>query len=171
MSQIGSFPISVPPGTFVQTLTPSAGTSPVTADGTGTIFITAGAGITTIGTGPHTITISATDTVGMWNEVLVGAALMSGDQGYITNNAGLVTLLLPAVIPQGQIIRVTGKGVGGWKIAQQAGQTIFFGIISTTPGVAGYLESTQQRDSIELLCITDNTEFNVLSVQGNILFN
>lgn len=106
-----------------------------------------------------------------WIEVTLAAANMSPNTGYISNNAGQVTLMMPTTIAQGDYIRVTGKGVGGWKIGQQSGQTIYFGVVTTTTGAGGYLSSTQQRDSIELVCITANTEFNVLSIQGNVTFN
>jgi hypothetical protein len=106
-----------------------------------------------------------------WVEVTLGMAMMTANYGYITNNAGQVSLLMPATAAQGTVIRVTGKGAGGWKIAQQAGQTIYFGVVTTTTGVGGYLSSTQQRDSIEIVCITANTEWNVLSIQGNVTFN
>lgn len=105
-----------------------------------------------------------------WVEVTLGMAMMMPNYGYIANNAGQVSLLMPATMAVGDVIKITGKGVGGWKIVQQAGQTIYFGVATTTTGVGGYLSSTQQRDSLEMVCITANTEFNILNVQGNLTF-
>jgi len=66
------------------------------------------------------------------------------------------------------MVRITGKGVGGWLLAQNSGQTIYFGSSTTTTGVTGSLASTAQRDGVELVCVTANNDWNVLSVQGNI---
>ena len=105
----------------------------------------------------------------IWNEVTGTSQSMAVESGYIANNAGLVTLTLPASASVGESIAVAGKGAGGWKIAQNAGQVIRAGASSTTIGAAGYLQSTNQYDSIELLCITANTDWVVLTgPQGNI---
>jgi hypothetical protein len=93
---------------------------------------------------------------------------MSVNNGYIANNAALVTLTLPDTAAVGDVVRVTGKGAGGWRIAQNAGETIYFGTSTTTTGAGGSLDSTQQRDTVELVCITADTEWNVLSSVGNI---
>lgn len=103
-----------------------------------------------------------------WNEETGTSANMVVNNGYITNNAGLVTVTLPSTAAVGDVVRVTGKGAGGWRIAQNASQTIYFGTMATTTGVGGRLDSTQQRDSIELLCVTANNDWNVLSSIGNI---
>jgi hypothetical protein len=93
---------------------------------------------------------------------------MAVNNGYIADNAGLVTLTLPAVAALGSIIRVAGKGTGGWSIAQNAGQVIHFGAFDTTPGALGSLSSNQQYDCVELVCTTANTDFTVVSVMGNL---
>jgi hypothetical protein len=103
-----------------------------------------------------------------WTEVTGASASMAINNGYIANNAGLVTLTLPSTAALGSIIRVTGKGAGGWRIAQNSGQTIYFGTSTTTTGTGGRLDSSAQRDGIELVVVTANNDWNVLSVQGNI---
>lgn len=103
-----------------------------------------------------------------WNEVTGTAQAAAADNGYICNNAALVTVTLPSTCAVGKTIRIAGKGTGLWKIAQNAGQIIYFGDQNTTSGTAGYLAAQNQYDSIELLCITANTTFNVISVVGNI---
>jgi len=77
-------------------------------------------------------------------------------------------LTLPATAIFGAVIQVAGKGAGGWKIAQNAGQTIHFGVTDTITGVGGSLASTVRYDCLELLCITANTDFVVTSVVGNL---
>ena len=52
---------------------------------------------------------------------------MSVNNGYIANNAGLVTLTLPDTAALGDEVLVQGKGAGGWLIAQNASETIYFG--------------------------------------------
>ena len=134
---------------------------------------------TTVGTAGHVLTsngagVAPTFQAGgggssfTWSVVAGTSQAMSVDNGYITNNAGLVTCTLPAVAVVGDVVRVTGKGAGGWLIAQNAGQTIYFGDLTTTTGVTGSLASTLVRDTVELVCVTTNNDWNVLSSIGNI---
>src|ERR1700761_723533 len=68
----------------------------------------------------------------------------------------------------GDIMRIAGKGAGGWQISQNSGQTIHFGDDNTTSGVSGNIASQNSNDCLELLCTTDNTDFTVLSSIGNL---
>lgn len=130
--------------------------------------LTAGAGIS-ITNGSGSITVNATGGGYAWTEVTGTSQAMAINNGYIANNASLVTLTLPAASSVGDTVTVQGKGAGGWRIAQNAGQTIHFGASDTTTGVSGYLEFNNRYDSIELLCITANTEWAVLTgPQGTI---
>ena len=139
-----------------QVLIGSTGATPVPAT------ITGSAGIT-VTNGAGTITISGGGGGYIWTEVTGTTQSMSVNSGYISNNPAVVTLTLPATAALGTTLSIAGKGAGGWKIAQNAGQQIFFGSSSTTSGVTGYLQSTQQYDSIELLCITANTQWTVIT--------
>ena len=103
-----------------------------------------------------------------WNEITAASAGMVINQNYIANRGTLVTLTLPATSPVGVVIEVTGKGAGGWKIAQNAGNTIFFGNATSTPGAGGFIASTLVRDSVRLVCVTADSDWNVLSSVGNI---
>ena len=80
-------------------------------------------------------------------------------------------LKLPTTASVGSIIEVVGIGSGGWKIAQNSGQIIHFGIVNSTTGTAGFIASTQTYDSVRLLCTTTDTDFTVLSSVGNIDIN
>jgi hypothetical protein len=141
----------------------------IDADELGSAVITAGAGIT-ITPGANTITITNTGGGGVfaWTEITAASAGMAVNNGYIANRATLVTLTLPAVAAVGEVVRVAGKGVGLWLIAQNAGQTIHFGASNTTTGAGGSLAAILQYDCVELLCTTANTDFVVLSVLGNL---
>jgi len=135
----------------------------------GALTISGSGGITTSGAG-STVTVDGSAFQQFtWNETTVtGPTSMAVNNGYIANNAATVGFTLPATASVGDIIRVTGKGAGGWSIAQNAGQTVHFGSSDTTTGVGGSLASTDAQDTVELLCITANTDFNVLSSIGNV---
>lgn len=130
-------------------------------------LITAGTNISVAFTGGN-LQISATGLAGFgWNVVSTTSATMVADNGYISNNAGLVTLTLPSTAAVGTIIYVQGLGGGGWKVAQNVGQSIHFGSSTTTVGATGFLSSTNQYDSLTLLCVVANTVWCVLgSPQG-----
>lgn len=132
----------------------------------GTATITAGTGILVTPTA-NTITISTTNSIS-WVEVAGTTQAMAVDTGYIANNAALVTLTLPAVALVGDRVRVAGKGAGLWRIAQNALQVIHFGATDSTIGVGGSVTAILRYDCVELLCITDNTDWVVLSSVGNL---
>ena len=134
----------------------------------GTLTFTGGTGVSTSGTG-STVTIDVAGGGITWNETTVtGPTSIVAANGYIANNAATVGFTLPATASVGDYFRITGKGAGGWSLGQNAGQTIHFGSSDTTTGAGGSLASTDAQDTIELVCITANTDFNVLSSIGNI---
>jgi hypothetical protein len=90
---------------------------------------------------------------------------------YITNSSSLVVLTLPSVCPVGSEFQVVGEGTGGWKIAQNSGQQIIFGDISTTSGTGGYISNTSTNDCARIVCTIANTKFIVYNVVGNITYN
>lgn len=145
-----------------------------TPDGTtvvptvGVVNFLNGTGSNITGSG-SSVTFNVTGGGLAWSEVTETAQQMAINNGYVANNSGVVTLTLPATAAQFSIVTVLGKGSGGWSIAQNAGQTIYFGTSSSTTGIAGSLSSTHQRDEVSLICITANTEWQVLpSPQGNL---
>jgi hypothetical protein len=104
-----------------------------------------------------------------WNEVVGTTQTAVVNNGYVCNNAALVTVTLPDTAAFGSIVRICGKGAGGWKVAQNAGETIHFGIQDTTTGAGGSLASTNQYDTVELLCTVADTEWTVLTSVGNLV--
>lgn len=129
--------------------------------------LTAGAGIT-ITNGAGSITIAAPGVSVFWQVVTLDQVMVA-DNGYICNTAGLLTLTLPAVAAVGDTVTVTGKNIPvGWRVAQNAGQTIHLGAAASTTGVAGYIESTQLYDVVELVCVTANTDWIVSYSVGSI---
>lgn len=88
---------------------------------------------------------------------------------YVPDNVGLVTLTLPTTAPFGSIISVVGYGPGGWKIAQNASGQIIVSPQNTSLGFAGSISSTDQFDTLTLMCIVaDNvwTAFGAPQSQG-----
>ncbi len=148
-----------------QVIIGSTGATPTAAT------LTAGAGIS-ITNGAGSITIASSSGTASWTVVSGTSQSMAVDSGYISNNAGLVTLTLPATAAVGSTIQVQGLGAGGWQIAQNAGQLIHLGSQVTTTGATGFLASTNAFDSITLLCVVTNTTWTALGgPQGNITFN
>jgi hypothetical protein len=128
--------------------------------------LTAGSGISiTNDAGEITITSTAAQA---WVEVTGTTQAMENDTQYIANNAALVTLTLPTTAAVGERVGVTGAGEGGWRIAQNADQQIHFGNVSSTVGTSGYLEFTHRRDTVELVCVVADTEWNVIDSIGQI---
>ena len=130
--------------------------------------LTAGTGVT-ITNGAGSITINAAGSGLTWTVVTGTTQAAAVNNGYIANNAGLVTVTLPATSAVGDVVAVTGiNNATGWKVAQNAGNTIFFGNLSTTAGTGGSLASTATRDVVYLICMTANATWNVVNSIGNI---
>jgi len=103
-----------------------------------------------------------------WSDVTGTTQAATVNYGYVANNASLVTITLASTASVGDILRVVGLGNGGWRIAQNASEYIYFGNATTTTGTGGYLEFTHSKDSIELVCVVANTGWSVMSSVGNI---
>lgn len=153
----------------IETLTADAGGA-VGPDGVNNLNIVGGTGIATTGNpGTNTLTINTTASITPWTRVVGAAAAMAIDNGYIPTNAGLTTLTLPAVAIVGDYLAIAGEGAGGWLIAQNAGQSINFGNIVSTVGVGGSLASTDQWDTVRLVCRVANTGWSVLNAPIGLL--
>jgi hypothetical protein len=103
-----------------------------------------------------------------WSEVTGTSQAAVANAGYIANNAGLVTVTLPSTVAVGAIIEICGKGSGLWKLAQNASQYVYFGNLTTTVGVGGYLLATHRRDAVNVVCTVADLGFTVLSSVGNL---
>jgi hypothetical protein len=130
-----------------QILIGSTGLDPVAAT------LSAGTGIS-ISNGAGTVTINSSGAGFTWNDVTGTSATLAVNNGYVANNAGLVTLTLPATAVLGDTIKIQGKGAGGWSIAQNANQAIHVGNVVSTTGVAGSVASSNLWDAIEIVCVT-----------------
>lgn len=131
--------------------------------------LTAGSGIN-IASVTGAITITATGSGEPWTTVAGTSQALAANNGYYANNAGLVTFTLPTVAAVGDIILVGYQGAGGWKVAQNAGQSIVDGNVTTTVGVTGSLASSAAGDNVTLRCQVANTTFQVWGQQGNLTY-
>ena len=140
----------------------STGLDPVLAT------LTPGTGVS-ITNGAGSITINAAGGGLTWTVVTGTTQAAAVNSGYIANNAGLVTVTLPSTSAVGDVVAVTGiNNATGWKIAQNGGNQIFFGNLSTTAGAGGSLASTATRDVVYLVCMTANAVWQVVNSIGNI---
>lgn len=135
--------------------------------------------VSSLGTAGQVLTSAGSGALPVWNtpgwvsswvDVTTTTVNLQVQTGYTMNSASLITATLPATAAYGSIIQIVGKGVGLWKIAQNAGQTIHFGAVDTTTGTGGYLQSTLQYDCVHLLCTVADTDFTVLFSFGNITY-
>jgi hypothetical protein len=109
-----------------------------------------------------------TGTIATWSEITDTTKTIVINYGYIANNGSQVVFTLPSTAAVGSVIRIVGKGAGGWKIEQNASQYIrVAGSVSTT-GITGYVSSSAQYDCIELVCTVANVEFTTMSSMGNL---
>lgn len=169
--------------------TDTTGTLPATRGGTGQTTWVAGDVVVATGTnalgamtkgGNNTfLGVNGSGTLGFyaagggltWSVIAADPAPAVVNNGYIVNSGSLVTVTLPATAAVGSVIRITGLGAGGWKLAQPASCEIHFGSAVTTTGATGYLQSNQDHDAVEIVCAVANTTWIVVSSVGNITVN
>ena len=59
-----------------------------------------------------------------WNATNATAFQADIDHGYVLTSSQLVSVTLPTPLHVGDIVRISGAGAGGWRIAQTSGQSI-----------------------------------------------
>lgn len=105
-----------------------------------------------------------------WISLSSASALLTVNTAYITNRPSLIMLELPVNSSVGDRIKILNIGAGFWQLAQNTGQNIQLGNRVTTTGAGGYIASTAIGDSIELVCVIQNSMWFVEYVIGNISF-
>lgn len=164
MSQSGQLVASATPG-IVDFLEGNTG-GPVAPDASNIIFILGQGNLSVVGDpGTHTLTIKDTG-ITAWNKIFASQTLVVNN-GYFCNGGGSLSLALPATSAIGDTINVVLVGSTSWTITQSAGQQIFMGNSQTTAGVTGALVSSQQGDSVQLVCLTANLAWVVINSMGN----
>jgi hypothetical protein len=131
---------------------------------TGTLLNTASSYVTSVNGATGAVTVST----GLSWTAVTADQTMAVDNGYLANkSSGTLTLTLPTTSAVGKTLRVSGMQ-NTWRIAQNASQKIHFGKTTTTTGTSGYLENSNAKDAVELVCAVANLEWNVISSIGNI---
>lgn len=87
---------------------------------------------------------------------------------YFANNASLVTITLPVSAIMGDKVHIRGKGTGGWKLGQNAGQ-IIYGATNTTTGTGGSVASSAQYNTVTVECMdSSGTSWIIIASQGTL---
>jgi len=120
--------------------------------------LTAGSGIS-ITNGAGSITIASTTSGMTWTTVSGTSQSASVNNGYISNNAGAVTITLPTTFAVGDSVEVKGLGAGGWVLAAGTATTIRLG--SSVTSSAGSLTSANQYDTVKVTGLVANTTWSV----------
>lgn len=138
----------------------STGATPVAATigSSGNITLSIGAGTLSIGTSGFASFA--------YNSISGTTQAAAINNGYVISNAGQTTVTLPATAALGSVIAIQGNGAAGWILTANTGQTIKLG--SSTTSSAGTLTSTNQYDSVEVVCVVANTTWAAKSVIGNL---
>ncbi len=126
-----------------------------------------GAGGTTTSASGNTVTITSSGGSSFtWNSISASQTLVINN-GYFCAGGGALSLALPATSTLGDEIIITLDGSTSFTITQGAGQSIRLGNLATTAGVGGSVTSTQQGDTIWLVCQTANLKWNAIDSMGN----
>ncbi len=152
----------------VVTLTGNSGGA-VDPDGSGNINVVGSSGTTVTGNpATHTLTITVAGSGMTWNTIAASQTLAVDNGYFCTGGAGL-SLALPAVSNAGDTIAIVLDGSTSWTITQpNAGTQIRIANAQTTLGVGGTLASTQQGDTVWLVCETANARWVATDTTGNI---
>jgi hypothetical protein len=100
-----------------------------------------------------------------WVIVSDTSQAMAPNTGYLATNVGPTTLTLPASPSIGDIVRVAGLGAGGWKLIQNANQTI-----SGLPSVPGlvWIPRDSDKDWQAIASSSDGSKLVAAVVSGQI---
>lgn len=120
--------------------------------------LTSGTGIS-ITNGAGSITIASTGSGMSWTTVSGTTQAAAVNNGYITNNAGAVTVTLPTTFAIGDTVTIKGLGAGGWVLAAGTATTIRMG--SSVTSSAGSLTSANQYDTVKVTGLVANTTWSV----------
>ena len=165
-SGIAGFTSSNLPSNVPTSFVTNAGTAVPLAN---IIEILGSGGTTTSGVG-NIITITVSGSGMTWNRISSSQTLAVNNGYFCVAPGGALSLLLPPVSVLGDEIEITIDGAASFTVTQGAGQTIKLGNQTTTPGIGGSISSTQQGDTIRMVCKVNNLEWNILSMMGNTIF-
>lgn len=82
---------------------------------------------------------------------------------YIPTDTALTTFQLPVECVPGNRVTIAGQGSGGWILLTGTGQTIQLADVGATANTS--VASSSRYDSIEIVCVLENTTWITLSTQ------
>ncbi len=146
----------------------------LTGNSGGAVGPDVGGNVSLVGTG--TVTVTGTPGSNLLEIGVSGSSWVqiSNDDVLTTNTSyicvspgGVLLLQLPGVSSQGDIIRIVLAGATGFKLTQDAGQSITYGSITTTVGTGGSITSIGTGNTLSMVCIIANTKWQVMATIGN----
>ena len=144
----------------------------VTNSGTGSATLgylnVVGSAGTTVSASGNTITIGVSGSGMTWSRITASQTLVVNNGYFCVSPGGALALLLPATSNVGDEIEIALKGATSFTVTQGAGQSIEIANSITTVGVGGSLASTQQGDTLRLVCLVQNLTWQVMSSMGNL---
>ena len=99
-----------------------------------------------------------------WNDVSDDTNMVSNNGYIIRGNRGMS---LPPVSVVGDILRLVGQD-NVFTLKQGADQTVSFNTDVTTQGVTGTLTPVAIGETLEIVCVTANLDWRVISSVGNL---
>lgn len=117
------------------------------------------------------VLVGVSDSNDTWQYVFDTAFVIEPRGKYILSNPSIITGTLSPNFKTGESFKILNRSLGAvFKVAQLAGQVIYYGTASTTAGVSGGIQSaTASRTSIEVVCDTANMGFTVVNLTGGTL--
>ena len=93
---------------------------------------------------------------------------MVSSNGYFTRGLSQVVMTLPITASAGDTFIISNTSAAGFMIAQNSGQYINYGNLTTTTGTGGNITSTAIGDTLTIVCSVPNTGFQVVSAIGEL---
>lgn len=118
--------------------------------------------------------LGVTSVSGTTWQTVTGATNLVTQNGYFVNGSSQVVLTLPVTANVGDTFYITTipSAVGGWLIAQNAGQNMVIGqgALASTVGVTGSVSTATNFGQIMFVCNIANTQFVVYPFGSSIAF-
>lgn len=164
-------------GTGQQNAAFMAGITGVTVASSAVVGVDSFGELSSLGTGSVGQVLTSTGTTSptwqspgelLWQVNTTTPITVVANNGYIANESSATLVYnLPATAAVGNIVSFTNiSSTKQWQIQANTGQTITLGTVSSTS--AGTATSTQNGDTVTLICTVANTNWQVISSIGNI---
>jgi hypothetical protein len=107
----------------------------------------------------------------LWISISSISSTMNAGNSYIANNpSGNVSFTLPTIAEVGTILQIAMGTSNSWNLAQNAGQSVRIGNLSSTIGSSGSWASSGFGDSLSIVCTVANTLWSSFASIGNLTY-